>query len=306
MNQSDIRGLDIGMLRTFDALMRERSVSRAATRLFLSQPAVSASLSRLRHTFNDPLFTRTSHGIIPTPKALELSARVEKVLHEIRGLLDDETGFTPATSNRIFRITGSDFASSIVLPELSQFLNACGSGVRIFWEPPGSWSLHERLFKGDLDLAMVARIKEPTDLEHQTLYEDHYVYVMRRDHPQAREPVTLDLFCQIPQIFLGYGTSTLDDMIDEKLAKLDRCRLSQLAVTSFGQIVHHLERSDYAAVIGHRIALANEDKLLISPLPFDLPQYKSLLCWDKRSDIDMGVQWLKETILKILSAASSR
>src|SRR6478735_7820878 len=83
MNQRDIRSLDIGMLRTFDALMREQSVSRAAARLFLSQPAVSASLNRLREVFEDPLFTRTSHGVVPTARAHALAPQVEKLLADL-------------------------------------------------------------------------------------------------------------------------------------------------------------------------------------------------------------------------------
>ena len=83
MAQRDIRSLDVAMLRTFDALLRERSVSRAAARLFLSQPAVSASLNRLRQVFDDPLFTRTGHGVTPTPRALALATQVEQLLADL-------------------------------------------------------------------------------------------------------------------------------------------------------------------------------------------------------------------------------
>src|SRR5687767_9886323 len=104
MGQRDIRSLDIGMLRAFDALMRERSVSRAAARLFLSQPAVSASLNKLREVFGDPLFTRTSHGVVPTARAHALAPQVQEVLRGIAGLLDADEAFDPARSSRIFRI----------------------------------------------------------------------------------------------------------------------------------------------------------------------------------------------------------
>lgn len=300
MKQRDIRSLDIGMLRTFDALMRERSVSRAAARLFLSQPAVSASLNRLRETFNDPLFTRTGHGVLPTPRAQALAPQVEKVLTDIAGLLDEGTPFDPATSNRIFRIAGSDQPSRLILPALGRTLTACGSGVRILWEPPSTWPLEDRLSKGDLDLAIIARIKLPKEVEFTPVYQDHYVYAMRRDHPRAGEPVTLDSFCEIPQIFLGYGTSVLDDMIDELLAKSGRQRLAQFAVTSFGQIIHQLQHSDHAAVIGQRVAQTHADKLHIQPLPFELPNYQQLLCWDAKARGDAGIQWLKGEILRIV------
>lgn len=303
MSQRDIRSLEVGMLRTFDALMREKNVSRAAARLFLSQPAVSASLQRLREVFGDPLFTRTAHGVLPTERAQALAPQVQQVLADLAALLDGDQPFDAATSNRIFRIAGSDHASRMLLPQLSRTLIALGSGVRLVWVPPGTWSLAERLHKGEIDLGVVARIQPPRDMETQLLYEDRYVYVMRRDHPRAAEPVTLDSFCAIPQVFLGYGTSTLDDLIDETLAATGRQRLAQIAVTSFGQIVHQLQHSDHAAVLGGRVARQFADQLRIQPLPFALPGYQSLVCWDARFKGDRGLQWLREQVAAIAAGA---
>jgi DNA-binding transcriptional LysR family regulator len=299
MNQRDIRSLDVGMLRTFDALLREKSVSRAAARLFLSQPAVSASLNRLREVFGDPLFSRTAHGVLPTERALALAPQVHKLLDDLAALLEAERPFDAGASNRIFRIAGSDHASRSLLPELSKTLIALGSSIRIEWVPPGTWSLADHLHTGELDLAVIARIQVPRDIETRTLYQDQYVYVMRRDHPRAGEPVTLDSFCEIPQIFLGYGTSMLDDLIDETLARAGRQRLAQIAVTSFGQIVHQLRHSDHAAVLGGRVARQFAEQLHIQPLPFELPAYQSLLCWDARAEGDGGIRWLREQVLQI-------
>lgn len=304
MNQRDIRSLDVGMLRTFDALMREKNVSRAAARLFLSQPAVSASLNRLRQVFDDPLFTRTSHGVLPTERALALAPQVEKVLADLAALLEGDRGFDPATSNRIFRIAGSDQASRMLLPALSRTLIALGSGIRLVWVPPGTWSLAEQLHKGELDLAVIARIQRPRDMATEVLYEDRYVYVMRKDHPRAGEPVTLDSFCAIPQIFLGYGSSMLDDLIDETLARGGRQRLAQIAVTGFGQVVHQLRHSDHAAVLGGRVARAFADELHIQPLPFELPPYQSLVGWDSRAEADGGIRWLREQVVRIAGAGA--
>ena len=299
MSQTDIRSLDIGMIRTFDALMRERSVSRAAARLFLSQPAVSASLARLRKVFDDPLFIRTGHGVEPTPKARRLAPKIEKALFEFASLFDEQEGFSPSQSSRIFRVAGSDYPSSWVLPALGRILANCGSAIRIVWEPVGGVNLQDALSRGELDLAMIARIKPPQDLAHVTLYEDHYVYALRRDHPRVAEPVSLESFCDIPQIFLGYGTSTLDDRIDAILAASGRQRKARMVVSSFAQIIHQLEHSDYAAVLGHRIALTHANKLVAQALPFELPTYSSFLCWDKKAEQDLGVEWLKSQILAI-------
>jgi len=287
------------MLRTFDALMREKSVSRAAARLFLSQPAVSASLQRLREVFGDPLFTRTSHGVLPTGRALALAPQVEKLLADLAALLEGDGAFDPAQSRRIFRVAGSDHASRALLPELSRTLIACGSGIRIVWVPPGRWSLAEHLHQGELDLAVIARIQRPRDIDTEVLYEDQYVYALRKGHPRAGEPVTLESFCAIPQVFLGYGTSTLDDLIDAALARSGHRRLAQIAVTSFGQIVHQLQHSDHAAVLGGRVARAFAEELHVQPLPFELPGYQALVGWAPRAQADAGIQWLKAQVLRI-------
>lgn len=306
MNRRDIRSLDVGMLRTFDALMREKNVSRAAARLFLSQPAVSASLNRLREVFGDPLFTRAAHGVVPTGRAHALAPQIEKLLADLAGLLESGQSFDPAASSRVFRIAGSDHASRMLLPALSQRLVELGSGIRLVWVPPGRWSLADHLRQGELDLAVIARIHMPQDLDTRILYEDRYCYVMRKDHPLAGAPVTLDSFCATPQVFLGYGTSTLDDLIDQTLAREGRQRLAQIAVSSFGQIVHQLQHSDHAAVLGGRVAREFTAQLHIQPLPFELPGYRSLLCWDRRSDADSAIQWLKEQIAAIAESLSSR
>src|SRR4051812_21043490 len=133
MAGADIRSLDISMLRTFDALLSERSVSRAAARLFLSQPAVSSSLKRLREVFDDPLFTRSAHGVVPTARALALAPHVEAVLAEVSRLLAAGREFDPASSDRIFRIVGSDHMSQLLLPPLCRELVEHGSRIRVFW-----------------------------------------------------------------------------------------------------------------------------------------------------------------------------
>lgn len=300
MNPRDIRSLDIGMLRTFDVLMREQSVSRAAGRLFLSQPAVSASLNRLREAFGDPLFTRTSHGVLPTARAQALAPQIAKVLADIAALLQAGDAFDPATSDRIFRIAGSDHSGQLILPALGRKLAECGSHVRLVWEPPGSSSLAARLHNGELDLAVVARIRPPHDLATVMLYNDRYVYVMRHGHPQAGKALSMDDFCATPQIFLGYGTSALEDEIDNVLAKQGRQRLAQMAVSSFGQIAQLLAHSDHAAVIAARVAQTYAGQLQTYELPFDLPGYQMLACWDARASSDAAIVWLKDEVVSLL------
>jgi DNA-binding transcriptional LysR family regulator len=295
----DIRSLDIGMLRTFDALLRERSVSRAAARLFLSQPAVSASLKRLRDTFDDPLFTRTAHGVQPTARALALAPHVEAVLLEVSKLLNLERGFDPATSDRIFRVSGSDYSSQRMLPAVCSELATMGSRVRLLWESANFATLAERLKRGDLDLGVIPRLSPPSEVEHQGLYEDSYVAVARRGHPAFEAGVSIDAFCDTPQVFFGYGASWLDDHIDQLLARQGLHRRMQVAVTSFSQMAAILARTDHLSVFPRRVALSHEAELQSWPLPFEMPRYTVYLCWDRRSQEDAGVAWLRGALADV-------
>jgi DNA-binding transcriptional LysR family regulator len=299
MASRDIRSLDVGMLRTFDALMRERSVSRAATRLFLTQPAVSASLSRLRDTFGDPLFTRTAHGVLPTPRAHALAPQIERVLTDLSSLLEPGGAFDPATSQRIFRVSGGDNASRLLLPSLASALAAQKSGIRIFWETTSFSTVMERLHKGEFDVAVLPRLKQPTDCESEALYDDHYVFAARKGHPVFAAGVTLDSFCRAEHVFLGHGSSALDDLIDELLRRLGRERVTRIAMTTFAQIVDLLIQTDYVAVMPNRVAQRYREALSIETLPFELPIYHLLLCWNRRAGNDPGVLWLKDELLRV-------
>ncbi|MBL0420593.1 LysR family transcriptional regulator [Ramlibacter sp. AW1] len=304
MSTRDIRSLDVGLLRTFQALVHERSVSRAAARLFVTQPAVSASLTRLREVFGDPLFTRAAHGVVPTARAQALAPQVDRLLQDLARLLDDDAPFDPAASSRIFRIAGSDFASSQFLAPLSRRLIDAGSAVRLSWEPASTGAIGQRLDKGEIDLAVLSRIRRPHDMETELLYEDRYVYVLRKGHPRAAGPITLDDFCSIPQIFHGYGHSVLEDLIDEALAREGRRRHAQLAVSGLGQIIHQLLHSDHAGVIGERLARRHQDELAIHPVPMELPPYHGLVCWSASAASDPGVRWLRDEVVRIAAQAA--
>lgn len=293
----DIRSLDIAMLRTFDALLAERSVSRAAARLFLSQPAVSASLKRLRETFGDPLFTRSSHGVVPTARALALAPHVQAVLGEVQRLLTAGHDFDPAASERIFRIVGSDHMSELLLPALCTQLAACGSRIRLFWESANYAALPERLQRGEVDFGLLPRLNPPAGLASELLYEDHYVVVARPGHPRLARGATLADFCAAPQVFLGYGRSALDDLIDQLLGRAGQSRHAQVAVTSFAQMAQVLLATDHVAVFPARVAARYAATLVSHPLPFPMPHYGMYLCWNDRAGEDPAVQWLRQRLL---------
>jgi DNA-binding transcriptional LysR family regulator len=239
----------------------------------------------------------------PTARAQALAGQVERVLADLSAMLEPGEGFDPAASQRIFRISGGDYASHLLLPTLANELVACGSRVRIYWETSSFLTLTERLRKGDFDIAVLPRLQPPSDCESALLYEDRYVVAVRRAHPTmghgATPGVTLEAFCASPHVFLGYGSSALDDLIDQVLARLGHTRNMSVAMTSFGQIVDLLAQTDHVAVMPLRVADRFRDLLAVHPLPFELQGYRSVVCWNRRSNSDAGVLWLKDALLRI-------
>lgn len=306
MASSDIRSLDLAMLRTFDALLRERSVSRAASRLFLSQPAVSASLKRLREAFNDPLFTRTPHGMEPTARALALAPRLDIVLLELQQMLSLERSFDPATSDRILRMAGSDHSSRTLLPALCKDLQAAGSRIRLSWELADYSELAQRLRRGDIDLGLIPRMTPVAGVESVLLYQDTYVAVARPGHPAFASDMSLDAFCAAPHIVLGQSRSMLDDTIDQTLSRQGRSRYIQAAVTTFSQMVDLLTGSDMVAVFPQQVARWYAAQLQAASPPLDVPDYRLYLCWDARSQADDAATWLKDKILRLTRSGADR
>ena len=295
---TDVRSIDVIMLRTFDALLREGSVSKAAARLFVSQPAVSASLKRLRLALGDELFTRTPTGVVPTPKALALAPQVTAVLDGLQRLVHHHQVFDPATSDRILRIAGSDHTCRTLLPPLSRHLTELGSSIQLAWSLPDYGRYAEDLAKGNVDLALIPKMTQVTGVQSRLLCEDAYLCAARRQHPVFDAGVDLASFCARPHVVLGQTRSMLDDTIDGTLTRLGRRRHVQVAVASFSQMVDLLDTTDLVAVLPQRVAQRYAGVLATGPLPFELPNYRLYLCWHQRSETDDAFNWLKDQVLE--------
>lgn len=296
---TEVRGVDVTMLRTFDALFREKSVSKAAARLFLSQPAVSACLKRLRFAFEDELFIRSKSGVEPTPRAIALAPNVEAVLMELQRLMSLNQPFDPAKSDRILRIAGSDHLCRTLMPSMSKTLSGLGSKMRLSWSLADYSKATEELARGDVDLVLIPRITQVTGVQTTLLCEDSYVCVARVGHPVLTTGLDLTKFCAYPHIVLGQSRSVLDDTVESLLMRIGRRRYVQVGVSSFSQMVDLLVETDQIAVFPHRVALRYADVLGSAPLPFELPNYRLYACWHKRSESDEAAVWLREEVLKM-------
>lgn len=292
----DIRNLDLNLLKTLDALLDERSVTRAADRLALTQPAVSGMLNRLRDSFGDPLFVRAQRGIVPTLRAQQLAAPVKQVLAEIERLLQAQA-FDSSTASMTVKIASTDYAlRAVVLPFLRQ-LRKQAPNIRVAVQPVDNQTLHAQLDRGEIDMALITPENTGATLHSEVLFEESYVCVMRADHPDASAlPLTLDRFCALDHVLVSSSGGAFEGVTDAALAKVGRTRRVILSVTSFLVVPEILMASDQIAVVPRRLAI-HHDGLTITEPPVEIAGFSKMLAWHERTHHDIGHRWVRDLLV---------
>ncbi|MGY5809216.1 LysR family transcriptional regulator [Rhizobium sp. LEGMi198b] len=295
----DIRSLDLNLLKALDALLDERSVTRAAERLGLTQPAVSGMLTRMRVSFDDPLFVRTQRGVVPTLRAMELAGPVKQVLGDVEALLQPPT-FDPATAEFTMSIAATDYAlHAVVLPFLPK-LRAVSSGVRVAVRPLEHDRAQMQFERGDLDLALVTPETAPPDLHARHLFDETYVCAMREGHPDACGPIDLDRFCALDHALVSYSGERFWGVTDDALASLGRRRRVALSVTSFLILAEILRSTDLIAVVPRRLVEGVEG-ILVKESPVSIPGFSKIAVWHERTHSDPRHRWIRSMIFETLA-----
>src|SRR3954453_9623878 len=180
---------DLNLLIVFDAVMQERSVTRAGGRIGLSQPAVSHALSRLRHMLKDELFIRTPEGIAPTPRAEQLAEPLRRALNDLQLALEPDT-FVPKEASRQFMMAINNYAAVVLAPPLLMAVTAAAPRIRLDLRPTGLRDMSALLDRGELDLAIGTFDEAGERFASAPLLEDSFVVTMRHDHSAPRNPLT--------------------------------------------------------------------------------------------------------------------
>jgi DNA-binding transcriptional LysR family regulator len=299
---SDIRLLDLNLLKTLDALLDERNVTRAAERLAVTQPAVSGMLTRLRESFGDPLFVRAQRGIVPTLRALELAGPVKQLLNDVESMLQPQA-FDPATANMTLTIASTDYAlRAVVVPFLSA-LRQQAPGIRVAVIPVEDSRLTAQFERGDVDLALVTPESTPPDLHSKRLFDERYVCILRSDHPDAASGLSLDRFCALDHALVSYAGGSFSGVTDEALAALGRARRVTVSVTSFLVLPEILRVSDLLAVVPSRLAAQIEGLAVLAP-PIEIPGFVKTVAWHERSHRDAGQRWIRALLVDTCAASS--
>jgi DNA-binding transcriptional LysR family regulator len=311
MNSTHFRALDLNLLRVFDEVMTERSLTRAARNLSITQPAVSNALRRFREAVGDELIKREGLEMIPTPRALAIWPAVRAALHQLQDVLSPNT-FVPAQATMSFVLAMADATAAELIPGLIRLLDQDAPGVSIRVIPLTTRDPRRLLDEGTADLAigffpvvfadLTARSQagEAIAFNHQRLFSGDYVCVMRRDHPLSRGPLTLSRYCAARHLLVSFSGRPFG-FIDEALALVGRERRIVLTVNQFftaGQVV---TQSDLLTVLPrHFVKMTGiAEQLVLRELPFVAPKVHVDALWHHRAQRDSAHAWLRHAIASL-------
>jgi DNA-binding transcriptional LysR family regulator len=299
MNVTD---LDLNLLRVLDAVLRERSVTAAAARLGLTQPAVSNALARLRAAFDDALFVRTPSGMAPTPFARDLDDPVREALALIESALAHGGGFDPAISNRAFRFYMSDLGEISFLPALVERVRRIAPGVYLEALGLPLEAIGDGLAGGTLDLAIGFLPGLSAPVRRRRLFSDPYVCLMRSDHPRIGTRLTRKLFLEASHALVS-STGSGHRVIEEALERHGVTRRIALRVPHFTVVPMVLARTDLLLTLPSQVARAYEadGRFKSLPVPLPIPPAEVAVHWHERFERDAGNRWLRERMVELFA-----
>jgi DNA-binding transcriptional LysR family regulator len=295
---------DLNLLIVFDAVMQDRSLTRAGQRLGMSQPAVSHALARLRHALKDDLFVRSPEGMRPTPRAERMLGPVRAALQELQVTLEADE-FDPSASSREFAIAANNHAARAVIPTLVHRVAKVAPSVVLDVRPIGLLNVLDQLDNGVVELALSSLVEGGDRFKCVGLLDDEYAVVLSNDHPDVATELSLEQFSTLPHISI---TSSGDDaqFIDDALAEHGLVRLISAKVP-LHSLVSALVGSQAVAVLPRRVAadLAAYAPLIIKALPFASPRIALSMIWHRRLDNHPAHRWLRAALRGTIANHSS-
>jgi DNA-binding transcriptional LysR family regulator len=297
MNTAD---LDLNLLRVFDAIATEGSVTVAGERIGLSQPAMSNALARLRQLFDDPLFVRTPRGMRPTPFAQQLALPVREALRLIQTALQQHAGFEPRSSTNNFRFWMSDIGEMVFLPGLLERVKRDAPGVRIEVVRIPIKDVHTALEAGEVDLAVGFLPGLTTGVRQQPLFREHYVCMLRADHPIIGARISVKQFREAEHVLVSY-VGTGHQVIEETFVAAGLSARIAVRVPHFLVVPMILARTDLLVTVPSRVAavFAQGGNFKVLPLPVRMPSFEVQLHWHQRFHQDPANRWLREVMTEL-------
>ncbi|WP_395061647.1 LysR family transcriptional regulator [Paraburkholderia silvatlantica] len=301
----DFHGIDLNLLAAFDALMSERNVTRAATQVGVSQPAMSAALSRLRTLLGDPLFLRSADGLLPTPRARELAVPVSQALRQIEATLVKKPEFVPGEAVLTFNLGLSDYPAFVLLPALLEALGEQAPGIAInvhaFNDRDHAVDL---LDAGVIDAAIGVLPTHPESrILTRPILRDEFVTIVASHHPAARRGMNMKTYLSLPHALVS-PEGQRHGLVDQALAQQGKQRTLALTLPQMFAVPAVVARTGMTATVMKRIALNSPagHKLALFPPPMPLPEMVFHIIWHRRSEGNLAQQWLRALIESVAHA----
>lgn len=294
--------IDLNLLATLEILLAEQNVTRAAERLHLSQPAVSAQLARLRDLFEDPLLVPAQRGMTPTAKALELAPPLRKALDELRNTLQSHRDFDPVAAELTVTIAGSDYVQAAVIMPLVLALRQRAPGVRVAVRHLIPALMDQQLANGETDLVIAT--PDPTLLHLRTchLFDETYVLIGRRNHPLLKSDLTIDDYVRLEHVVVSRRGGNFKTPVDDALEALGYRRSVVMSASSFLFIPEIVSASDLVALVPRRLLHTQSDRLTMIDVPWLAEQFNVSLIWHERNHGHAGQRWIRELIVELTGA----
>jgi DNA-binding transcriptional LysR family regulator len=296
INFTDIGRLDFNLAVTFLALWRERSVSKAAAHLSLSQSAVSSALARLRAATDDPLFVRSQGGMRPTPRAIAMAAGIEQGIGLLHDALRMQSDFVPSTSKRHFTLGMSDDFEIAIGPRLSRAVLEQAPGISLVFRQTNRHTVEAMLGAGEIDIAVTAGLSERTRLDIEEIGRSGYACLLDAPQFDIALPLSLEPYLALPHILISY--SGREGIVDTALRSIGRDRRIQTALTHFSAVPAYLKEMRAVATLPSHAAhaLAADHALAVSPPPIDLGDYSVTSSCRRDMAADPAILWLRRQI----------
>ncbi|HEY1138754.1 MAG TPA: LysR family transcriptional regulator [Lysobacter sp.] len=298
--------LDLNLLTTLEALLIEQNVTKAAKRLHLSQPAVSAQLSRLRDVFDDPLLIPAQRGMTPTAKALDLVEPLRQALDQVRATVAQHGNFDPARARLTVVISCTDYLQAALVQPLVLRLRKQAPGVRVAVRNLDMLQLEAQMARGEVDLALMTPSAATPNLRTRHLFDERYVLIGRRAHPKLRRNITVDQFAQLEHVIVSLRGGDFVTPVDNALAALGLKRNVVLSAASFLLLPEIVTQSDFVALVPWRLVRYRTSQLKIVECPLPVEGFEVSMMWHERNHAHHGHRWVRETLAATVCDEATR
>jgi len=292
--------MNLNLLITLDALLTERHVSRAAGKVFITQPAMSNSLTQLRELFKDKLLIRSGNSMELTPLAIDIAPKIKNILQEIEDTITHSKLFDPKTAKRVFRIGMSDYGEFVLLPHLAEKLATLAPNISLRIIHLNMLNDPSIFIAGKMDIGIgIAALQSPA-INSEKLFTEDAICAARTDHPAIKN-LTPKKYLAAKHLAIAYEDEPSSAMTDSTLKSIGAVRDIALAVPHLLAAMHTLAKTPLVATVPKRVALTlqRQLKLAIHKPPFAIPAVTISQAWHKRFDDDAGHKWLRELIKEI-------